>query len=158
MALDQEYQGKNIILAFDFTTPITTPGDEMTLENMKLIGCLTDNGFSLDTASQGTTTKCSGDFQTSIPGASTWGMTGAGVSIKKELGDERLTSIELFKKAKSREAFWAATYDIDQDLVRYGVVRLDSYSEANPAEGQATFDMTLTGVGEVYDQDDLATT
>lgn len=156
MALEQEYEGKNILLGFDFTTPVTTEGDAMTTENVELIGCLTDNGFNLDTASQGTTTKCSGAFQTSVAGASTWGMSGSGVSIKKEAGDTRITAPELFKRARSREPFWAFTYDTEEELVRYGVVRLDSYSEANPAEGQATFDMTLTGIGEVYDQDDLA--
>jgi len=156
MALDKEYQGKDILLGFDFTTAVTVEGSAVNLATVKLVGCLTSNGFNMDTASQGTTTKCSGKFQTSTPGSITWGMSGAGVSIEKLVADTRITSVDLFKKAKTQEAFWAFTYDVAGDFVKYGVVRLDSYSESNDAEGASTFDMTLTGIGEVFDQDDLA--
>lgn len=154
----REFNGRLVLLYIDTTTPIDTPGDEVTTANAILVACLTNNTFDGTTASISTTSKCSGSFASSIAGEKSWTMGGEGNSVILDPSEEGVIASHnaLFKLWRSGDAFWAFQYDTELDTVRYGVVRIDSDGEAYPDNAQSTFSISLTGIGEAFDQDDLA--
>lgn len=154
----REFNGKTVLLYIDDTTSVDTPGDQMTTQNAKLVACLTGNTFDGTTNAIGTTSKCSGSFAASIAGEQSWTMGGEGNSILMSPSEALVIASHnaLFKLWRSGTPFWAFQYDTAQDTMRYGVVRIDSDGESYPDNAQSTFSISMTGIGEVFDQDDIA--
>lgn len=155
----QEFNGRTVLLYIDTTTPVTTAGTAVTTANAMLVACLTNNTFDGTTSAISTTSKCSGAFAASIAGEQSWTMGGEGNSVTLDSGETGVIASHnaLFKLWRSGTPFWAFQYDTALDTVRYGVVRIDSDGEAYPDNAQSTFSLSLTGIGEAFDQDDLAT-
>lgn len=153
-----EFNGRTVLLYIDDVTPVTTAGTSMTTDNAILVACLTGNTFDATTASISTTSKCSGQFAASIGGEQSWTMGGEGNSVILDPAEELVTAShnKLFKLWRSGLPFWAFQYDTALNTVRYGVVRIDSDGESYPDNAQSTFSISLTGIGEAFDQDDLA--
>lgn len=152
--------GRKSLLFLDTVTPITTPLDEVTPENFKMVACLTNNGFDGTTSAIATTSKCSGSFAESLDGEKGWTMSGEGNAIDIEIGDERISHNALFKQWRSGAAAWWAIMDADllnaSATLRYGVGRIDSQGDAFPDNEAQTFTVSITGIGEPGDQDDMA--
>lgn len=151
---------RTILGYIDTTTPVSTAGTSVTPENFKLVACLQNQGVDGTTSAIAATSKCSGKWAESIGGEQGWTMTMDGLAIDLELADTRINHNELLKMWKSGTPFWvmvANADDIEASLtIRYGVARIDSMTEAFPDNDAQTFSISLTGIGELFDQDDLA--
>lgn len=154
----EEFNGRTVLLYIDTVTPVTTAGTSVTTANAVLVACLTGNTFDGSTSGIPTTSKCTGSFATSIKGEQSWTMGGEGNAVTLDPAEEGVIKSHnaLFKVWRAGTHFWAFQYDTAKDTVRYGVVRIDSDGESFPDNAQATFSLSFTGIGEVYDQDDLA--
>jgi len=153
--------GRTVLLYIDTTTLPTTPVDEVTTEDAILVACLTSNGFDATTSAISTTTKCSGSFAESLDGEKGWTMSAEGQAISLGVGDTRINHNALFKLWKAGTTFWAFMFDTAgasnaSITMRYGLARIDSYSDAAPDNEAQTFSISLTGVGEPGDQDEIA--
>ncbi len=154
----QEFNGRTVLLYIDTTTSVSTPGNQVTTADAILVACLTGNTFDGSTSAISTTSKCSGQFASSIGGEQSWTMGGEGNSVTLDPSEVGVIASHnaLFKLWRSGNPFWAFQYDTQLDTVRYGVVRIDSDGESYPDNAQSTFSLSFTGIGEPFDQDDLA--
>lgn len=152
------FNGKTVLAYIDTDTPVTTAGTSMTLANFRVMVCLTNNTFDGTTSPIATTSKCSGNWTTSIAGEQSWTMSADLNSEILSIPDEAIKAShnEMFKLWRAGTEFWMAQYDTALNTVRYGVVRIDGDSEAYANNAQATVSVTFTGIGEPFDQDDLA--
>lgn len=159
MGVKDEFLGNEVLLYIDTVTPVDTPIEDIDIADAVLVACLVNNGFDGTNSPISTTSKCSGKFATSIGGEQGWTMTADGNSVHIETGEAATLKSHnaLFKLWKSGLPFWAYMYDTALKTVRWGVVRIDSDGEAFPTNAAATFTISLTGIGEPYDQDDLPT-
>lgn len=151
--------GRTVLLFIDTDTPITTALEDVTTEDAKLVACLTSNGFDGTTSAISTTSKCSGSFAESLDGEKGWTMSAEGQAISLDgPGDERINHNALFKLWRSGTTFWAFMMDTNAQVVtmRYGLARIDSFSDSAPDNEAQTFSISLTGVGQPGDQDDIA--
>lgn len=150
--------GTDILLYIDTTSDITAAASTIDIPGtFKLVACLTDNGLDMSSDQIDTASKCSGLFKTALPGQTGWTFSASGQQVTLSGGDitSGVNHNALFKLARSKEKFWAATFDPDNYSIRSGVVFISSYSEANPNSAAATFSMTLQGDGDIFDQEDL---
>jgi len=154
--------GRKSVLFMDVTTPITTELTAVTTANFEMVACLTSNGFDGTTSAISTTSKCSGSFAESLDGEKGWTMAGEGMAVDIVSPDQRVSHNALFKQWRSGAAAWFAIMDADtletSPTIRYGVGRIDSYSDAFPDNEAQTFSISITGIGEAGDQDDLDVT
>lgn len=161
MGVTNTFLGNGVLMYVDTTTPITTAGTSISAADIAtngvLLACLVNNGFDGTTSAIGTASKCSGRFATSIAGEQGWSMSADGNSISVETGEAATLKSHnaLLKLWRAGTPFWVYMYDTGQKTLRYGVVRIDSHGEAFPTNAQSTFTISLTGIGEVFDQDDL---
>ena len=154
---------RNTILYVDVVTAITVAGSAVVITNFKPVLCLTSNGFSGTTSAIDATSKCSiNGFAESIDGLKGWTMSGEGLAYKKATG---VTTAEndmndIFKLWRSGAEVWFMIADKTSMgtsvTIRYGVGRIDSDSDDFPDNEKQTFSFSITGIGEAYDQDDLA--
>lgn len=151
---------RTVVMFADFTTPITTAGTAVTVADFEMIVCLQNNSFEGTTSPISATSKCSGSFAESVDGEKGWTMSADGLAIKLEVGDARLNHNALFKKWKAGTPFWVMIADADNTedslTIRYGVGRIDTHTDSMPDNEAQTFSISITGVGEIFDQDDLA--
>jgi len=148
--------GRTVLLYIDTTTPITTALNAVDNSDAKLVACLTSNGFDGSTSAISATTKCSGSYGESIDGEKSWTMNAEGQSQSLEVADPRISHNKLFKLWRDGTTFWAFMYDAALKTVRYGLARIDSFSDGAPDNDAQTFSITLTGIGRPGDADDLA--
>lgn len=160
MAITDTFLGNAVLLYIDTTTPVNTAGTAVTPENFVLVACLNENSVDYTTNAIATDSKCSGIFATSIGGKKGWTMAASGNSISVETGEQATLKSHnaMFKLWRTGDPFWALQYDVQNKTARYGVVRMDSGNDSFPTDAAATFTVGLTGIGEIYDQDDLDTT
>lgn len=153
---------RTVVAYVDTVSPVSKDGTAMDMTNFEMVACLQNLGFDGTTSPISATSKCSGSFAESVDGEKGWTIQMEGLSIPLEIGDTRVNHNRLFDLWKSGQAFWLliadATNSLSSVTMRYGVVRIDSNSEAFPDNDAQTFSVTATGIGEVFDQDDFATT
>lgn len=151
---------RTVVAFMDVTTPITTAGTAVTVADFEMFACLQNLTFEGTTSPIAATSKCSGSFAESVDGEKGWTITMDGLSIATLTGDTRINHNKAFKKWRSGEPFWVMIADAanteDSLTIRYGVGRIDSDSEAFPDNEAQTFSLSITGIGQVFDQDDLA--
>jgi len=155
--------GREWLLYYDDTTPLTTAINAVTTANAKLVGCLTSNGFEYNNETIDVTTKCSGNFGEFLPGASNSTMSGEGLFDFGANMAPELSNNELFALAKSRETGWwflisdteAASVPV---ICRYAQGFITSYSETGGDQEGVGFSLSVQCVGEVGDQTTLDTT
>lgn len=151
--------GRTVLLYIDETTPITTDLDAVTTANALLVACLTSNGFEGTTSAIATTSKCSGSFAESLDGEKGWTMSAEGQAISLDgVGDTRINHNKLFKLWRAGTIFWAFMMDTASPVItmRYGLARVDSFSDSAPDNEAQTFSISLTGIAQPGDQDDVA--
>lgn len=161
MATEQFIDGVRELLYIDTVTPLTADLDDVIFPgNFELVGCLTSNGFSGTTGTIDTTSKCSGKFTTSLPGDISWSISAEGnaIDLPDAASGVDISNNALFKLWKSATTFWAMLTDVNTLATRYGLAYISAYDDSSPRAAAKTFSITLTGVGEPGDQDDLATT
>ena len=150
--------GRNMLLYIDTITPVDTELTDVTTDNAELVACLTSNGFDATTSAIATTSKCSGSFATSLDGEKGWTISGEGNSIELEDADPRTSNNQLFKLWRDGIVFWAFMYNTTQMTMRYGLARIDSYSDSAPDNAAQTFSISITGIDRPGDQDDIQAT
>lgn len=157
---NQFINARTIVAFIDVTTPITTLGTAVNIDDFEMVACLQNLGFEGTTSPIAATSKCSGSFAESVDGEKGWTITMDGLSIKTLVGDIRYNHNKLFKLWRTGAPFWVLIADAanteDSLTIRYGVGRIDSNSEAFPDNDAQTFSISITGIGQVFDQDDLA--
>lgn len=162
MGVKDTFIGNDVLFYVDTTTPLTTAGTAITAATIAtsgvLVACLTENGFDGTTSPIGTSSKCSGRWATSIPGEQGWSMSASGNMINVETGEAATLKSHnaLFKLWRAGTIFWGYMYNTGQKTLRYGQMRIDSDGESFPTNAQSTFTVSLVGIGEIFDQDDLA--
>lgn len=153
---DNFVNGTDYLLYIDTTTALDAPLADVDFPgDFKLAACLDDNGFDGSTDQIDTSSKCSGMFKSSLAGQIGWTMSANIKWIKPGVGDTRLSNNDLFALWKAQTRFWVAQFDTDEITVRFGVAYISSFSEASANNAVATASITLQGVGEIYDQDDI---
>ena len=157
MGVKDTFLGNEVLLYIDTVTPVTTAVGSLDITDAVLVACLVNNSFDGTNSPITTTSKCSGKFATSLGGEQGWSMSADGNSINVTTGEAATLKSHnaLFKLWRSGVPFWAYMYDTALKTVRFGVVRIDSNGETFPTNAAATFTISLTGIGEVYDQNDL---
>jgi hypothetical protein len=158
--MENVLMGTKQVLFVDTVTPITTPYDEVTVENAIMVACLMSTGFAGTTSPIDTSSKCSPDnFAESLGGQQGWTVPINGMAIGLSVGDTRKNHNALMKLWRGRTVFWGFVMDMDatEDSVtmRYGLMRLDNWTETYPNQDKMTFDGTLTGIGYPGDQQDI---
>lgn len=141
--------GTDVLLYFDTTTLVTAAINTLTPASFKLVACLTANGFSGQTDKIESASKCVAGFKTSIADKKSWTMDFTGEHLKAAGLAARLSGEEVQKLWLDSTLFWALQHDQTNNSVVYGVVRIDSFSKANPTGAISTFTATLTGIGGV---------
>jgi len=149
------------ILFVNTIDPITADGTDLTIENFVAAACLTNVSFDGTTSPISATSKCSdGQFAESVGGEQGWTFGADGLAVPKEVGDLRKNHNDMFKIWRSSAPYWWMIADKnateDSVTIRYGVGRIDSDSDAFPDNEAQTFSISITGIGYIFDQDDLA--
>lgn len=139
--------GNEILLYIDTVTPLTArPVDD---DDYKLIACIVGNGLNISTADIDTTSKCSGRFTESDSGDVTWSFSGNGNAIDDQ-GPSETGYQELIELALAGTKFWAKIANLDNTILREGIVRISSYDEDFQRNTPFAFTATLAGSGELY--------
>lgn len=160
--MDTTLNGTDYPLYVDLTTPITAYGPDVVFPgNFQLLACLTTNGIALTINNISTSGKCSGFFETSMPGKVGWTMTADGKAISIVTPDARLSANKLLQLSKARTVFWGAIFNtssigLASSMVRYGLMFFTAYNETDPDNDAVIFTATLQGSGELFDE--IATT
>lgn len=149
------------ILFVNVTDAVTEAGTDITIDNFVPIVCLTNNSFEGTTSPIDSTSKCSPNgFTESIDGNKSWTISGEGLAYAKAVGETVKNHNDLFKLWKAGTAVWWLIADKESPeaslTIRYGVGRIDSSSDQFPDNDTQKFNVSITGIGEAFDQDDLA--
>ena len=146
--------GTDFIIEIDTETRTSTPTAVRGVDaNYRPVVCLVSNGVDATAADQETTNKCSGGFKTSQSGVKSWNITGNGQAISAAQAPEAdyANFNELMELWKSGTAFFARITNTASTLYyREGLVYNSSQSEGQPNQEAITFDITLTGIGELF--------
>ncbi len=157
--------GKNWLLFYDDTTPLTTALTAVTTANAKLIGCLNTNGFNMTNETIDVSSKCSGRYGEFLPGTSTTSMSGDGLfeygaDIVGEVGAK-----ELFQITKNGDIGWWFLLQVDDnmDIVEDGLViyskgLINSFDLTGDNNAGVGFSISVQGIGEPGDDTTLAPT
>lgn len=148
---DNFIDGTETLLLIDDTTPLTTALADVVLPgNFEPIGCLTSNSWETSTATIDTTSKCSGLFNTSLPGDKSATASGEGNAITD--ADAVTLGVKnhnyLAKLAKDGTTVWLAFFDTAQETVRFGKAFITSFSDTAPRAAAQTFSVSWQIVGE----------
>jgi len=139
--------GTDFIIEIDTETRTSTPTAVRGVDaNYRPVVCLVSNGVDATAADQETTNKCSGGFKTSQSGVKSWN-----ISAAQAPEADYANFNELMELWKSGTAFFARITNTASTLYyREGLVYNSSQSEGQPNQEAITFDITLTGIGELF--------
>lgn len=147
-------QGKNVWLYYQDGTKLDTDG-VTEIPNWLAFACSTSDGFSGSTETTNTATKCSGNWVENEDGDKSWEFSSSCYAIKDPTAEQASHKIAFqLWKAGDLKTFKIAT--IDDTYIRQGQGRITSYSETADRTDSLQFELTVTGHGEVMDEDDLA--
>lgn len=153
MAEREFKNGTEFVLYIDTVTPITAESPAAPdSPNWRMIACLNTNGIEGSTDEIDTTTKCSGNWKSAIPGDRNWTMSGDGAAV--DLSDEEAlieaNYNELLKLWADGEQFWVSSFDASREIFRAGVTYLSAYSESADRNTLFSFSSTFMGKGRLY--------
>lgn len=151
MATEGFIDGTETLLLVDDTTPLTTDIDDVVIPgNFVALGCLTSNSWETSTATIDTSSKCSGNFTTSLPGDKSATASGEGNAITDAdaatLG--LINHNRLAQLAKDGTTVWLGFFDSSLETVRYGKAFITSFSDTAPRAAAQTFSVQWQIVGE----------
>lgn len=146
--------GTEFIIEIDTDTLTATPNATRGVsDNFRTVVCLVSNGVDATAADQETTNKCSDGFKTSQSGVKSWSISGNGQAISdtQATADDYANFNELMSLWKSGKPFFARITNAANTLYyREGLVYVSSDNETQPNQEAITFDITLTGIGELF--------
>lgn len=118
---------------------------------LETLVCLTSNGWQATGDQIDTSSKCTGEYSTSIQGRKGWTMSGEGQAIPGVTDTATASFNKLFTLWKSGATFDAQMINIDDedDIIR-GSVRITALEKTAPDDAVTTFTVTLTGQGEPF--------
>lgn len=113
--------------------------------------CLTSNGFQPEDNQIDTGSKCTGDWNTTIPGRKGWSISGEGQLLKVP-GAGEVSYKQLLTLWKSGEVFevMIAAKDDPADVEVRGQARISDIPLTYPDNEVSTFSVTFTGQGEPF--------
>lgn len=111
--------------------------------------CLTSNGWQASGDDIDTSSKCTGDWSSTIPGRKGWSFSGEGNAIAGTLEAGTVSFNHYFSLWKAGTVFQAqmVNSDDDDDII-HGPVRISALEKTAPDNAVTTFSITLTGQGE----------
>jgi len=111
--------------------------------------CLTSNGWEASGDDIDTSSKCTGDWSTTIPGRKGWSLTGEGNAIAGTPDAGTASFNHYFALWKAGTTFEAQMVNEDDETdVIHGPVRISALSKTAPDNAVTTFSITFTGQGE----------
>lgn len=149
------YNGSLYVLFVDLVTPKTA--ERGNNANYKPIVCGTSNGVSLEQEGIVFRNKCDNGFEYSVPGYVTWGfdMEGHAIGVKNSEKLIKSNFQELARLLIDKVVFWAKMADVDNQIVREGLVRISSYRETANMEEPYSFTASFVGIGKPIFETDL---
>lgn len=152
------YNGSLYVLFVDTVTPKTA--DRGTNANYRPIVCGTSNGVSLEQEGIVFRNKCDNGFEHSVPGYVTWGFDMEGHAIGVKYSERLIKSNfnELASLLINKVVFWCKMADVDNEIVREGLVRVSSYRETTNMEEPYSFTASFVGIGKPIFETDFFTT
>lgn len=116
-------------------------------EDWMVVSCLTTNGFEGSRDDIDTSSKCDGDWGSSLSGTGSWTMSGDGNAIDSELNPSQVSYDKLFDLFVSGEIFETKLAEVGGTYVRYGKGRISSHSETQANNAPFTFSTSVQGIG-----------
>lgn len=113
-----------------------------------LVGCWTENGFSITKTPVNTANKCNNGWNSSGGGTGAWEMTGTGDAIDETGEASRVSYQTLLGLSITGEEFFVKMANADGTYYRAGRAIITSYSESAPVAEKLTFQVTFQGQGE----------
>lgn len=111
--------------------------------------CLKSAGWEASGDDIDTSSKCSGDWSTSIPGRKSWSFTGEGNAIAGTADASTASFNHYFALWKSGDIFEAQMVNVNDNTdIIHGPVRISALSKTAPDNDVASFSITFTGQGE----------
>lgn len=117
----------------------------------KVLACLISNGVDMQTDEITTSSKCSGNYKESIPGEQGWSFSGSGNAIDSDLKPDEASYKELKDIWKKGEVCEWKLAKVGATDVDYGEGWINSLSKATNHNEAVTFDVNITGSGELFD-------
>lgn len=149
MAGEITLSGKDYVLQIDTVTAITAARGAA----YEPILCEVSSEFNIETDEQTVSNKCNGGWSSSNPNTSSFSFSGEFQAIDPATGDPSAVSMnQIAQLAASRTKFWLKRSLKDPatgvEVVREGVVWINSYSDTASTDEPFTFTAEFTGVGE----------
>lgn len=149
MAGEITLSGKDYIMEVDVVTAITAARGAV----YNPILCEVSSDFNIETDEQTVTNKCNGGWNSPNPNRSSFSFSGEFQAIDPDSGDPSAVSMnQIANLAATRQRFWLRRSLMDPatgvQIVREGVVWINSYTDTASTEDPFTFTADFTGVGE----------
>lgn len=134
------------IIWIDTTTPITA---ERGL-NYRPVMCGTSNGFRMSRESIAFRNKCDDEWDRTESGYGSWSMDLSGHAISLLATDAATKSNfqEVGMLLVNKTKCWCKMSDLENNIVREGVVRVGDFSESADMEEPYSFDASFVGIGK----------
>lgn len=135
------------IMFIDVITPKTA--SQGVLANYKPVICGISNGINLEFESISFRNKCDGMWDNSASGYGSWNfdMQGHAIAIKNSEKLIKANYQEVADLAVNRREFWAKMADVNNLIVREGLVRISSYREVADMDTPYSFQLSFVGIG-----------
>lgn len=149
MAGEKVLDGKHYIVEIDTDTPVT---GEKGL-NYRPVLCEVSSNFTIGTEEIGISSGASVGWANSLPGQSTWDMSGEWQAIDPLTGEpDAVTMNEVAQLAAGKHRFWIRRRLADgrpgAEVYREGVVWIRGYTDTASAEDPFTFTAEFKGIRE----------
>lgn len=146
----EKLNGNDYIVLIDTETSTTAE----TGADYSPVMCMSSNGFNGTTESIEVSDKCNDGFADSLPGNSSWEITGTGNAIDESLEPSAESYQVLAELWKAKTIFWMKIANKPGDvtnapIIREGIGYISSYSETADTDTPYTFDFTFTGKGNI---------
>ncbi len=149
MAGEKVLDGKHYIVEIDTDTPVT----EVMGLSYRPVLCEVSSSFGISTEEIGISNGCSLGWANSLPGQSSWDMSGEWQAINPLTGEpDAVTMTEVAQLAAGKRRFWIRRRLADgragAEIHREGVVWIRNYQDTASAEDPFTFTAEFTGIRE----------
>jgi len=149
--------GTSYIVLIDTDTSISA--ERGVHEKYRPVLCGTTNGFNMAFESISLRNKCDKGWDRTESGYGSWGidLDGFAIGIKNSESTIKSNFQEVALLAVKKKKFWAKMADIDNKVVREGLVRIGSYRETANLEEPYGFSVSFIGLGEPILETELFT-
>jgi predicted secreted protein len=114
----------------------------------KTVACLRSNGIDISSSDVVSETKCNDGWEESEGGTGSWAMPFEGDAIDESADPSQVSYDFLFDMAVEKKKYPVKIAEVEGTYVRYGVARLNSYSENQSVNSPFGFTGSLKGIGK----------